>query len=169
LTPENFIEYLRVNYGNPDKRGAACRALKSLRQTGPASAYFAEFQQYIAILGWVYQDPIVDKAISGLKSNLKDELARNGARPETLAELIQYVIPLDNRLYKREMERKNEERANDRSRVGQGNTGVTVNAYVSPASGPNPAISRVHQTSTNVPPSPPYTRGQPISEELRQY
>ena len=174
LTPEAFIEYLRINYGNPDEKGSARRALKALRQTGPASAYFAEFQQYIAVLGWVDQDPIVDKAISGLKANLQDELARSGPRPETLAELIQFVIPLDNRLYEREIERKHEERSSgyqDRIRNVQGNSGVTINAQITPSSTQTPVFSRVQQNQRNgnMPPPPPLIRGQPISSELRQY
>jgi len=69
-----FVDYLRTNYGDPDEKGTARRKLKALRQVGPASSYFAEFQQYIAILGWKDQDPIVDRAIHGLKPYLKDEV-----------------------------------------------------------------------------------------------
>jgi hypothetical protein len=105
-----FIEYLQTNYGDPDEKGTARRKLKNLRQTTSASAYFAEFQQYIAILGWVDQDPIIDKALDGLKPYLKDEVARSGHRPNTLSELITFIIPLDNRLYEREQEKRYETR-----------------------------------------------------------
>ena len=105
-----FFEYLQTNYGDPDEKGTARRKLKNLRQTTSASAYFAEFQQYISILGWVDQDPIIDKAIDGLKSYLKDEVARSGHRPDTLSELIAFIIPLDNRLYEQEQEKKYEAR-----------------------------------------------------------
>lgn len=43
----SFVDYLRTNYGDPDEKGTARRKLKALRQTSSASAYFAEFQQYI--------------------------------------------------------------------------------------------------------------------------
>jgi hypothetical protein len=105
-----FVEYLQTNYGDPDEKGTARRKLKNLRQTTSASAYFAEFQQYIAILGWVDQDPIIDKALDGLKSYLKDEVARSGHRPNTLSDLISFIIPLDNRLYEREQEKRYETR-----------------------------------------------------------
>jgi hypothetical protein len=105
-----FVEYLQTNYGDPDEKGTARRKLKNLRQTTSASAYFAEFQQYIAILGWKDQDPIIDKAIDGLKSYLKDEVARSGHRPNTLSDLIAFIIPLDNRLYEREQEKRYETR-----------------------------------------------------------
>jgi hypothetical protein len=105
-----FVEYLQTNYGDPDEKGTARRKLKNLRQITSASAYFAEFQQYIAILGWKDQDPIIDKAIDGLKSYLKDEVARSGHRPNTLSDLIAFIIPLDNRLYEREQEKRYETR-----------------------------------------------------------
>ena len=103
-----FVEYLKTNYGDPDERGTARRKLKALRQTGPASSYFAEFQQYISILGWKDQDPIVDRAIDGLKPYLKDEVARTGLQPHSLTDLISFIVPLDNRLYEREQERRRE-------------------------------------------------------------
>lgn len=103
-----FVDHLRTNYGDPDEKGTARRKLKALRQVGPASTYFAEFQQYIAILGWKDQDPIIDKAVEGLKPTLKDEVARQGIVPKTLDELIMFIVPLDNRLYEREQERRKE-------------------------------------------------------------
>ena len=47
-----FVKYLRLNYGDPDERGTARRKLDSLRQISSASAYFAELQQHLAVLGW---------------------------------------------------------------------------------------------------------------------
>jgi hypothetical protein len=72
--------------------------LKALRQTGPASSYFAEFQQDVAILGWKDQDPIIDKAIEGMKQSLKDEIARQGYVSNTLADLIRFIVSLGSRL-----------------------------------------------------------------------
>lgn len=106
----SFVAYLQTNYGDPDEKGTARRKLKALRQNGPASTYFAELQQYIAILGWKDQDPIIDRAIDGLKPYLKDEVARAGHRPNTLSELIAFIVPLDNRLYEREQEKRYETR-----------------------------------------------------------
>jgi len=105
-----FVDYLRTNYGDPDEKGTARRKLKALRQIGPASSYFAEFQQYIAILGWKDQDPIVDRAIDGLKPYLKDEVAKTGLQPRSLSDLISFIVPLDNRLYEREQERRRDKR-----------------------------------------------------------
>ena len=78
----------------------------SLCQTSSAAAYFAEFQQYLAILGWKDPDPIIDQAINGPKLHLKDKVARIGDRPASLAGLIALVVPLDNRLHERDQEQK---------------------------------------------------------------
>jgi hypothetical protein len=125
----SFIDYLKTNFGDPDEKGTARRRIKGLRQTTSASAYFSEFQQYIAILGWMDQDPIIDKAIEGLKSTLKDELARHGKRPDTLTELIEFIIPLDNRLFEREQEKHREQgdkSGNGRRGQGSGNNTTTT-------------------------------------------
>lgn len=126
---QSFVDHLRTNYGDPDEKGTARRKLKALRQAGAASSYFAEFQQYVAILGWKDQDPIIDKAIEGLKPSLKDELARQGFVPKTLSELITFIIPLDNRLYEREQERKREVKEGPQ-KVAQprGTASTTVNS-----------------------------------------
>jgi hypothetical protein len=121
-----FVDYLRTNYGDPDEKGTARRKLKALRQIGPASSYFAEFQQYIAIPGWKDQDPIVDRAIDGLKPYLKDEVARTGLQPRSLSDLISFIVPLDNRLYEREQERRRETKeTNSKPITSSGTTTVT--------------------------------------------
>lgn len=104
-----FVKYLRVNFGDPDEKGSARRKLKSLKQVNSASEYFAEFRQFIAILGWKDEEPIADRAQDGLKSNLKDEIARHGVEFTTLEDLIQFIVPLDNRLHDREVTKRAEE------------------------------------------------------------
>jgi hypothetical protein len=106
-----FLAWMRRHYGDPNERGTARRKLKALWQTTSASAYLSEFQQYITILGWQDQEPIIDKAIEGLRTNLKDEIVRQGHNPNSLADLIEFIIPLDNRLYEQEQEKKREDRA----------------------------------------------------------
>ena len=105
-----FIDYLKSNFGDPDEKESAVRRLNSLRQTSSASAYFAEFNQCVAILGWKEQGPLIDKAKRGLNATMKDEIARERAKFTSVEELINFVIPLDNSLYERELERKKEEK-----------------------------------------------------------
>ena len=63
------------------------------------SVYFAELQQYVAILGRKEPKPIIDRSVDGLKFCLKDEVARSGLVSSTLNDLIRFIVLLDNRLY----------------------------------------------------------------------
>lgn len=169
-----FVEYLQTNYGDPDERGTARRKLKSLRQVGPASSYFAEFQQYIAVLGWQDQDPIIDRAVEGLKPYLKDEIARAGHRPSTLAELIRFIVPLDNCLFERERERKNEGRnttsVSPRQERSNVSTNIPTNATIATVTSQtsNVADSRQAYSNTNFPRGPPTGPRGPISDAKKQ-
>jgi len=139
-----FVDYLRTNYGDPDEKGTARRKLKALRQIGPASSYFAEFQQYIAILGWKDQDPIVDRASDGLKPYLKDEVAKTGLQPRSLSDLISFIVPLDNRLYEREQERRRETKeTNSRETKPITSSGTTT---VTASTRPTPDVGQYNRT-----------------------
>ena len=97
--------YIRANYGDPDERGTAERKLQTLHQTGSATAYFAEFQQYSAVLGWP-DEPLVALATRGLSEYIKDLLSQRGSRITTMPELIEVVVNLDNRREERQREKK---------------------------------------------------------------
>ena len=107
-TKENFVEYLKANYGDPDEKGTARRRLNELDQTGSAAEYFSHLRELFAILGWTDQGPIVARAIEGLSSDLKDEVARHGGDFNRLEDLARYITPLDNRLRARRVEREKE-------------------------------------------------------------
>lgn len=154
-----FKEYMRMNYGDPDEKGTARRRLRSLVQKGSASAYFAEFQQHIAILGWKDDEPIVDKAIEGLKPLLKDELARHSSRPETLVELMRFIIPLDNRLFERDQEK----RKDNKPIVEQKETIKTERRLQSTGFGNSTTTSARTDTTYSKPTSGATTRTNPSS------
>ena len=161
-----LVEYLKTNYGDPDEKGTARRKLRSLEQTSSASAYFAELNQYIAILGWRDQEPVIDRAIFGLKSGLKDELARSGRTFDTLSELIGFVIPLDNRLYDRELEKKkeNEKARTTVSVVKTSPATVTVSATPPTVANTSASLAVPTARTTNAPPPrASYARG-PVGE-----
>ena len=106
---EKFVEHLKVNFGDVDKRLTAKNAIYELRQTGSAADYFGKLQQYVTILGWPDNDFLVEHARRGLKSELRDEIARSRENFTTIAELMRFVVPLDIRLYERKREREKEE------------------------------------------------------------
>ena len=49
---------------------------------------------------------LVDRAIDGLKPNLKDRIAQSGTYFVSLGDLMRFIIPLNNRLFEREQEKK---------------------------------------------------------------
>jgi hypothetical protein len=112
-TKEDFVRYLRSNFGDPDIKGSTIRKLRSLVQKGSAAEYFSRFREYIAVLGWREEIQIVDRAIQGLKPEIKDEIARHPDNFDTLDELVRFVTRLDNRLRAREIEKKTEEKKSE--------------------------------------------------------
>ena len=179
-TFDAFAEYLRQNYGDPDERGTAKRKMRGLVQTGSASAYFAEFNQHAAVLGWQDEEPAIEQAMFGLKDSLKDEIARAGKVFKKLSDLINYVVPLDNRLWERELEKKKREKpmvVTTTAKVSQSTPTMPTIAPTPPKfdgnSGGNPTIFRVsaqpQSLVTNNPfrISSPRTSGPrgPLSEE----
>jgi hypothetical protein len=109
-TKEEFVRYLRSNFGDPDIKGSTIRKLRNLSQKGSAAEYFSRFREYIAVLGFQEELQLVDRAIQGLKPEIKDEIARHTDNFDTLDELIRFVTRLDNRLRAREIERKAEDK-----------------------------------------------------------
>ena len=166
-----FQQYLRTSYGDPDELGTARRKYRACVQKGSASSYFSELRQYLAVLGWgENSEPVVDKAIEGLKPSLKDELARKEHRPTSLSELVAYIVPLDNRLHVREIERK-KENANTTSSTNPSNRQTSSGTQrVTSSTQTTTATTRVdnpvRNSSSTQPPAVKveYPRG-PLSEE----
>ena len=157
---DNFVEYLRRNYGDPDEKGTAERKLQSLVQKGSASSYFADFQQYSAVLGWE-DAPLVSMAIRGLKDELKDQLVLIGDRPKTLSSLIDIVVRLDNRLWERKQEKRGDTRiSSDNLRSSTARSAIqstTTTTYQTRGTDRPPFVARGQspQTSNSRQSSPP--------------
>ena len=117
---KEFILCLKLYYGDPDITGQAQHKLKALQQTTSALAYFGEFQQYITVLQWIDGDMIVDRAIDGLKPNPEDKCTQTGTYFVSLRDLMRFIIPLDDRLFEREQERKRETKDPSKSSICHG-------------------------------------------------
>ncbi|GAA5878748.1 hypothetical protein JCM1840_006045 [Sporobolomyces johnsonii] len=98
---ELFKNKLVSTFGDPDKEAADARRLTSLRQTGAASLYAAEFRRLALNLGWNTK-PLKYHFIEGLKDHLQDELARLDPIDDFDA-LVDRVVLLDNRAYQRRL------------------------------------------------------------------
>jgi len=107
-TVENLFQYLRTTFGDPDERGTAQRKFDRLRQTGTAAEYFVKVRELIAVLGWPQDGPVLHRVQNGLDSRIKDEIARSDREFETVADLQNFVVKLDQRMRQRDEERGRE-------------------------------------------------------------
>jgi len=122
-THDSFVKFLKASFGDPDEKGTTRRKFKELVQTGTAADYFAKVREYVAILEWPHNGPVVDRVLEGLSSELKDDLAHVNQDFESIEELQKFVIPLDNRLRARQAEKKKElatKEANNRAKFNLG-------------------------------------------------
>lgn len=100
-----FREQLETMFGDIDAEHTAERQLHALRQKGPASGYAAAFRQFATRTKW-NDESLRYQFYRGLKDSVKDEMAR-GERPEDLEKMIETAITIDNRMYERQLEKKN--------------------------------------------------------------
>jgi vacuolar-type H+-ATPase subunit F/Vma7 len=113
-----FKKKLEQTFGDIDAVRTAERKLDRLRQTGSASVYAAEFQQIISHLD-LDEDTYIWLFERGLKDNIKDELMRID-RPKDLTTLIEIAVKFDNRLYERDLQRREGRRGNTNFRPYRG-------------------------------------------------
>ena len=79
------------------------KKIQTLRQTHSVADYTALFQQYQAQIEWD-DAALIRMYKQGLKSQVREELMRTNARTDTLDELINEAIRLDNDLYELQIE-----------------------------------------------------------------
>jgi hypothetical protein len=99
-----FIKALQATFGPIDEERQAERAIQSLRQRGSASTYTAEFQRWATKTGW-NDDALRAQYYRGLKDSVKDELIKED-KSDTLKEMIDDAVKIDNRLYERALEKR---------------------------------------------------------------
>jgi hypothetical protein len=89
-----FFDYPQYPYHDPNVQGTACCRYCSCIQK---PAYFSELQQYLAVLGWSRDlEPVVNKAIKGLKPLLEGKLARKKDQPSLLYSAIGCMFKKNN-------------------------------------------------------------------------
>jgi histidinol dehydrogenase len=104
-TWNNFKVKINRMFRDINKEQTVERAMQNLRQRGAATAYAAKFQQYSFRTLW-NDDALIAEFYQGLKDNVKDKMARIENHSKTLQQMITVAIRVDNRLYKRSLERK---------------------------------------------------------------
>ncbi|MEM2002059.1 MAG: hypothetical protein QXT77_05395 [Candidatus Methanomethylicaceae archaeon] len=102
---DNFENQLNVAFGETDEIKKATRQLTQLRQTGSAMHYFRDFRRIAEKLGWA-DAPMIELSYQGLKEKVKDDIYKE-TRPTRFDAFAELVIKADNRLYERELEKRN--------------------------------------------------------------
>lgn len=100
---ELFCNSLYATFGDPDEVGTAERSIFNHRQTTSVAAYASDFRRFASLTSW-NDSALCAQFYRGLKDAIKDELAKMG-RADTLDQLIEIAIRLDNRMQERKMER----------------------------------------------------------------
>jgi len=92
-------------FGEIDEERTAERKLQALKQTKSASQYVAEFKQLEAKVSWDHA-PLMAAFYTGLRDDVKDEIARQ-ERPDDVNDMMTLAVRIDNRLYERRQEKRN--------------------------------------------------------------
>ena len=104
LSWKGFREGISTVFGDIDPERTAERTIQNLRQRGSAATYTSEFQRYSGRTDW-NDDALKAQYYRGLKDSVKDEIARS-ERPDSLHDMIELAIKIDNRAYERQLEKR---------------------------------------------------------------
>jgi len=102
---DNFKDRIKAVFGPANEAERAKRALQHVRQTHSASDYTAIFQEHANLTDWE-GDVLQTMYRQGLKPWLRQELLRSGAATNTLEDLCNEAIRIDNEFYNLRMELK---------------------------------------------------------------
>ena len=100
---EKFKKQIRIVFETVNqKRTAECK-ICNIVQKGAAATYAANFQRHAAYMNWD-DTALTVQYYKGLKDFIKDEISCS-ERPSTLVKMIEKSVIIDNRVYKRSMEK----------------------------------------------------------------
>ena len=104
-TFQRLKKAVRIHFGDTNSGPQAERKIQTLRQTTSVAEYSSIFTRYSDQVDWD-DSALMTMFRRGLKENIKDELARTGAKTDDLRELVQEAIRLDDIWYERRMEQR---------------------------------------------------------------
>lgn len=107
-----FLEELERNIGDPDKGRTIIRAIRSLSQTSSASAYTSEFTRLSAYLSDWGEQALMSQYYDGLKDDVKNAMAFADRDFESVAEMSNFAIRMDNRIYERRLDSRRSQTSN---------------------------------------------------------
>ncbi|GIZ39173.1 hypothetical protein CKM354_000256400 [Cercospora kikuchii] len=141
---------LKEIFGSSNEVTQAIRVIQHLKQRTSASEYAAKFEEHSQVTGWD-QQALMTMFRRGLKDSVKDQLMNHGGTLDTLKDLTEAAIEIDDRLYERALERKYD------SKVG-GTAGFT----------PDYGRNRGYHSKPNNQSNKPYYGPQPMELDATQ-
>ncbi|KAI0998497.1 hypothetical protein K3495_g9701 [Podosphaera aphanis] len=93
-------------FDDPDSYATATRQLDSLHQDASCAAFYARAVSVFSLLDWTEEPVLIYHFRKGLKENLKDALVGK-TLPKKFGESASFFITLDNDIYARIREKKN--------------------------------------------------------------
>jgi len=145
-----FKVKLKEIFGSSNEVTQAIRVIQHLKQRTSASEYAAKFEEHSQVTGWD-QQALMTMFRRGLKDSVKDQLMNHGGTLDTLKDLTEAAIEIDDRLYERALERKYD------SKVG-GTAGFT----------PDYGRNRGYHSKPNNQSNKPYYGPQPMELDATQ-
>ena len=103
ISLEKFKKQIRIMFEIINQKRTAECEICNIVQKGAAVTYTANFQRHAAYMNWD-DTALTAQYYKGLKDFVKDEISRS-ERPSTLAKMIEKSVIIDNRVYKRSMEK----------------------------------------------------------------
>ena len=100
---EKFKKQIKIMFGTINQKRTAEREICNIVQKGAAATYAANFQRHTAYMNW-NNTALTAQYYKGLKNFIKDEISCS-EWPSTLAKMIEKSVIIDNRVYKRSMEK----------------------------------------------------------------
>jgi hypothetical protein len=100
-----LIEDFRQHFGDPDTEGTALRKIENLRQTGSCASYASKFRELLVYVNF-NTSTTIQKYYEGLKDEVKDLLLTVHDPPTNFDDYVDLTTAIDNRLHRREVERK---------------------------------------------------------------
>ena len=103
ISLEKFKKQIRIMFGTINQERTAEHKICNIVQKGATATYAANFQRHAAYTNWD-NTALTAQYYKGLKDFIKDEISRS-ERPSTLAKMIKKSVIINNRVYKRSMEK----------------------------------------------------------------
>ena len=130
ISLKKFKKQIRIMFEIIDQKRTAEREICNIVQKGAAATYAANFQRHAAYTNWD-DTALTAQYYKGLKDFVKDEISRS-ERPSTLAKMIEKSVIIDNRVYKRSMEKSQKNYISLKANKSHKSTQYNNQPYYSP-------------------------------------